>query len=66
MIHLYTKGDPEVENSSVIGETLEFNYAICINKKQTLCWACPEKEEHDIAQYAFKEDKWIKGRKISK
>ena len=58
------KGDPEIENSDIVGQVLEFYYGIALNKKQNICWVCPQKDVHDIAMYEFQEDlqkpQWVK------
>ena len=60
----FYKGDPEIENSDIVGQVLEFYYGIALNKKQNICWVCPQKDVHDIAMYEFQEDlqkpQWVK------
>ena len=48
------KLDPESGNAK-IGQILEFNHAIALNQKQTMCWVCPGEEDvYDVAMYKFK------------
>ena len=48
----------ETYKNSKIGQVLEFNHAIALNKSQTLCWVCPQADIHDISMYAFRNQCW--------
>ena len=50
----------ETYKESKIGQVLEFNHAIALNKAQTLCWVCPQADVHDISMYAFRNQCWWK------
>lgn len=39
-------------------EILEFNYAIALDKTQSLAWVCPLPDKYDISMYNYRDGKW--------
>ena len=51
------KLDP-ANGKSKIGQVLEFNHVIAINKNQNMCWVCPIEDSHNISMFAFRDKCW--------
>ena len=48
----------ETYKDSKIGQVLEFNHAIALNKTQDYTWVCPSPDNYDISMYEFRNGCW--------